>query len=182
MPYSVFKINGNKRFRKFILQGTIRNLWLRRDDNDKIFVVVGSCYMCYYTFQVLVMGIKLEKSGVWGNDVKDVFIKNNDKIIKIIYGGSGDLFIKALASRETDSFIFEVHEEDPFFKLFDALFCDIVNCNVFEENPSLNKILKNSSVYNKIYDGKQIGLYSDSSCDEDANKLVIFKNNDSIFL
>ena len=130
-------------------------------------------------------------------------IFNDNKILTITFGGNLDLYwyLKGKEEKEVDTF--EITKENYFlYSLFDTLYNDIVNCNVFKVSLSekdfvyslkelqnlyrskeyLNKKLLNSEEYKKLYNGEYICWYSDDDPIEDANYVKIIIQEDKYIL
>ena len=115
------------------------------------------------------------------HETYDVFIRSDDKVLKVLYGGNGDLYIDVYEKEHRDVVSFDIEKNDEAFAYFDGLFNDIKNCNIFESE-TLNKKVKESELYKKIYSNNQIQLYSDSIYDEAANILYIFYSSAHILV
>lgn len=130
-------------------------------------------------------------------------IYNSNKILTITFGGNLDLYwyLKSEEKREVDTF--EITKENYFlYFLFDILYNDIVNCNIFnvssiekifvyslkelenlyKSKEELNKKLLSSEEYKKLYNGEYICWYSDDDSIEDANYVKIIKDDDKYIL
>lgn len=107
--------------------------------------------------------------------LKDIFIRDGKKTLKIFYGGNGDLYFDILGERrQLDSQIYEYIAEflikngnEEWF-LFNKLINDIIN------DQDRNK--------EKLVQGNIVNWYSDEIYDEKANKLSIERLNEGIKL
>lgn len=98
--------------------------------------------------------------------LKDIFIRDGKKLLKIFYGGNGDLYFDILGDRkESDIQDYEYMAEflikngEAEWVLFNKLINDIMN------DKDRNK--------DKLLEGKIVNWYSDDIYDEKANKLSI---------
>lgn len=130
-------------------------------------------------------------------------IYNSNKILTITFGGNLDLYwyLKSEEKREVDTF--EITKENYFlYFLFDILYNDIVNCNLFKvydeelsfvnsimelqkiynRKKELNKIFSEYEEYKRLYNGEYICWYSDDDSIEDANYVKIIKDDDKYIL
>ncbi len=131
----------------------------------------------------------------------DIF--DDNKILTITFGGNLDLYwyLKSEEKREVDTF--EITKENYFlYSLFDILYNDIVNCNLFKvyeeelsfvnsikelqmiynRKENLNKVFSEYEEYKRLYNGKYICWYSDDDSIEDANYVKIIKKEDKYVL
>lgn len=131
----------------------------------------------------------------------DIF--DDNKILTITFGGNLDLYwyLKSEEKREVDTF--EITKENYFlYSLFDILYNDIVNCNLFKvyeeelsfvnsikelqmiynRKENLNKVFSEYEEYKRLYKGKYICWYSDDDSIEDANYVKIIKKEDKYVL
>ena len=119
-----------------------------------------------------------EREGVYNFE----FIKDN-KSLKIFFGGNLDLYMtlgtdKTLPYGENISIDFDITKEDyEIYELFDTLYNDIINCNVFDEY-KLNRGLKNNYVYRDLVDkNKNITWISDDGPREVEDRVIISKKD-----
>lgn len=131
----------------------------------------------------------------------DIF--DGNKILTITFWGNLDLYwyLKSEEKREVDTF--EITKENYFlYSLFDILYNDIVNCNLFKvyeeelsfvnsikelqmiynRKENLNKVFSEYEEYKRLYNGKYICWYSDDDSIEDANYVKIIKKEDKYVL
>jgi len=131
----------------------------------------------------------------------DIF--DDNKILTITFWGNLDLYwyLKSEEKREVDTF--EITKENYFlYSLFDILYNDIVNCNLFKvyeeelsfvnsikelqmiynRKENLNKVFSEYEEYKRLYNGKYICWYSDDDSIEDANYVKIIKKEDKYVL
>lgn len=125
-------------------------------------------------------------------------IYDSNKILTITFGGNLDLYwyLKGKEEKEVDTF--EITKENYFlYSLFDILYNDIVNCNLFKvydeelsfvnsimelqkiynRKKELNKIFSEYEEYKRLYNGEYICWYSDDDSIEDANYVKIIKDD-----
>lgn len=130
-------------------------------------------------------------------------IYDSNKILTITFGGNLDLYwyLSSKEKKEVDTF--EITKENYFlYSLFDILYNDIVNCNLFkvydEELSFVNSIKELQKIYNRkkelniifseyeeykrLYNGEYICWYSDDDSIEDANYVKIIKDDDKYIL
>lgn len=137
---------------------------------------------------------------------KDYTIINNEKKLRIMYCGTLDLYMQLNSpnlKEELSSDTFEITKENYFiYSLFEQLYDDIRLCNLYQidENDLLwcdtkeeiealysntkrrNEELKNSIVYQSIFDGKSVIWYSDEYIHDEADILKITKEEDKYVL
>ena len=125
-------------------------------------------------------------------------IYDSNKILTITFGGNLDLYwyLSSKEKKEVDTF--EITKENYFlYSLFDILYNDIVNCNLFKvydeelsfvnsikelqkiynRKKELNKIFSEYEEYKRLYNGEYICWYSDDDSIEDANYVKIIKDD-----
>ena len=125
-------------------------------------------------------------------------IYDSNKILTITFLGNLDLYwyLSSKEKKEVDTF--EITKENYFlYSLFDILYNDIVNCNLFkvydEELSFVNSIKELQKIYNRkkelniifseyeeykrLYNGEYICWYSDDDSIEDANYVKIIKDD-----
>ena len=109
---------------------------------------------------------------------KKIDLIENNNIFTMLFGGNGDLYwsIKNLDNKEklfNEKFI--ITKENYFiYSLFETLYDDIVNCNIFKQENDLyysyvngvyynhlNDIVRESRAYHDLYDGNSITWVSD---------------------
>lgn len=134
----------------------------------------------------------------------DIVLEKSKKILRIIYGGNGDLYWTAYdLNSETNKVIFEITQEDhELYKLFDELYESIKNhqiykvdqneldfCETETEKQKLyesvkkrNQDLPSYSNYDLLYKDGVISWHSDSTTYEDANVVNISKADEKIIL
>jgi len=133
--------------------------------------------------------------------VKDVFIRDGKKLLKIFYGANGDLYFDIFGShnKEENSLwtaTFLINENEEIYKYFEHFFNSIVGCKVFDineielelhdfDNSFTNRInsiqkrnenLKMKYAYKKLVHNDAVIWYSDNIYDENANILRIERN------
>lgn len=130
-------------------------------------------------------------------------IYDSNKILTITFGGNLDLYWYLSSKEKKEVDIFEITKENYFlYSLFDILYNDIVNCNLFkvydEELSFVNSIKELQKIYNRkkelniifseyeeykrLYNGEYICWYSDDDSIEDANYVKIIKDDDKYIL
>ena len=108
-----------------------------------------------------------------------ITIIEEDKNIIFNYGGTGDLYWSINKNNNSDKETFLITKENYFlYTLFDELFFDIENINIFDEDYKTKCKLYNYSNYNELFCNKTITWYSDESVHDDANVLKIIKENE----
>ncbi len=130
-------------------------------------------------------------------------IYDSNKILTITFGGNLDLYwyLSSKEKKEVDTF--EITKENYFlYSLFDILYNDIVNCNLFKvydeelsfvnsikelqkihnRKKELNKIFSEYEEYKRLYNGEYICWYSDDDSIKDANYVKIIKDDDKYIL
>lgn len=151
------------------------------------------------------MNIEFRDSDIY-TDLKDVTIRNNESMIKIFFGGNGDLYFdyfgKKVDTMKGNSYgFFTIYKEDSLYPLFLKLYEDIVNARVFclsdfelefldEEQRKMkrnrtelmNERIKNSSVYSSLVRDSIIEWKSDSTTIENSNVLRIENTDEGICL
>lgn len=112
----------------------------------------------------------------------DIFFKEEKKYLAITYMGNLDLYWSIYSDDINKDNEFIITKENyEVYKLFDQLFNDIININVFnDEEPDEEKEmyrLYNKSNYNELYNENTntITWYSDETASEVANILKIKK-------
>ncbi len=130
------------------------------------------------------------------SNLKDVFIRQNGKILKIFFGGNGDLYFDIFGSINYNSGIRTssicIDTNTDIYDYFNEFFNDILNCNIYNNsdldscqtytNIELNRKVASQNANSKLVKNGIIEWYSDSIYDEKANLLKIEKNNDKIIL
>ena len=151
------------------------------------------------------MNIEFRDSDIY-TDLKDVTIRNNESMIKIFFGGNGDLYFdyfgKKVDTMKGNSYgFFTIYKEDSLYPLFLKLYEDIINARVFclsdfelefldEEQREMkrnrtelmNERIKNSSVYSSLVRDSIIEWKSDSTTIENSNVLRIENAEEGICL
>lgn len=107
--------------------------------------------------------------------LKDIFIRDGKKLLKIFYGGNGDLYFDIFGDRrQLDSQIYEyiadffIENGNEEWFIFNKLINDIMN------DKDRNK--------EKLMQGNIVNWYSDEIYDEKANKLSIQRLDEGIKL
>ncbi len=138
--------------------------------------------------------------------VKDVFIRDGKKLLKIFLGANGDLYFNVFGSRNQDEnglyiSTFCIKENEEIYQYFEQLFSSIMDCKVFntsknefefcnsdkgiDEIGSVQKInvhLKMEESYKTLVHDNTIVWYSDNIYDESANILRIERDDEEIKL
>lgn len=139
-----------------------------------------------------------------------IIFDEESKFLRFTFGGNGDLYISFYSKKGNAETSFSITKENyGAYILFEQLFYDIENINIFDENyipfyieteeEKLEYLKRrkeeiefekkryrmfNRSNYNELYDddNKMITWYSDETAHEVANILKIKKNNDEYIL
>lgn len=139
--------------------------------------------------------------------VKDVFIRDGNKLLKIFYGANEDLYFDIFGCRNkgenglyTATFSIKQHEE--VYQYFEQLVKSIIGCEVFDmldielefcnfDNDvtdgispvqKRNEELKTRQAYKELVHGDAIIWHSDNTYDESSNILQIEKDCEEIRL
>lgn len=119
----------------------------------------------------------------------NIFLVEGDKNISIIFGGNGDLYWSLHSNNVVNDNSFIITKENHgVYELFEQLFNDIENINLFYDEGIYEKCDKdeyrlfNCSNYNELFDGNVITWYSDETSHEVANILRIIKEDESFKL
>lgn len=142
------------------------------------------------------MKIELKDNGVFPN-VKDIFIRKDNKTLKIFYGGNGDLYFDMFGNYEIYeneyTTHFEIDKEDELYPYFERLIKAIKEAEVFTpseaqieqiDDPSefnelveyykmKNKELKEYYPHTELVKDDVVELYSDSIYNEKANRMTM---------
>lgn len=140
--------------------------------------------------------------------VKDIFIRDGKKLLKIFYGANGDLYFDIFGSCNKNenglrTAIFSIKQHDEVYQYFEQLVNCIIGCEVFDMSDielrlcdfdndvtdelinsaqKRNENLKTKQVYKKLVHNGTIIWYSDNIYDESANILQIEGNREEIKL
>ncbi|HIT10005.1 MAG TPA: hypothetical protein IAC24_00110 [Candidatus Onthousia faecigallinarum] len=139
--------------------------------------------------------------------VKDVFIRDGNKLLKIFYGANGDLYFDIFGCRNKSgndlyTAVFTIKQYEEIYQYFEQLVKSIIDCEVFDmvdieselsdfDNGVADKInyvsnrneeLKTKQAYKKLVYNNTIIWYSDNIYDESANILQIERNCEEIKL
>ena len=114
------------------------------------------------------------------NKVKDILIRDENKLLKIFYGSNFDLYIDIFGDRNIEengnySANFSINQ----CKVFDV---SEIESEIYDTKEQTNELLKNNSIYNRLVQDSAIIWYSDNIYDEKANKLKIEKKDNEIIL
>ena len=111
-----------------------------------------------------------------------IFFKEDEKHFAITFGGNGDLYWSIHSKSADDKHNIIITKENfDVYRLFEQLFNDIENINIFEEDNSFidkeKYRLFNCSNYSELYDksNNEITWYSDETTHDVANFLKIKK-------
>lgn len=112
----------------------------------------------------------------------DIFLKEEKKYVAITYNGNLDLYWSIHSENVNEDNEFLITKENyRLYELFEQLFDDIKNINIFNEG--LDKEMyrsNNMSNYNELYNGSNVVTwYSDEAAHEVANILKIIKCDSS---
>jgi len=125
--------------------------------------------------------------------VKDVFIRDGKKLLKIFYGANGDLYFDIFGSRNKDenclcTATFSIGQNEEIYQYFEQLVNSIVGCQVFDMSEielelcdsdnsitdeinsvqKRNENLKTKQAYKKLVHNDIVIWYSDNIYDESA--------------
>ncbi len=138
--------------------------------------------------------------------VKDILIRDGIKLLKIFYGGNGDLYFDIFGSRYKDENglnigTFTIKQTEEIYPYFEQLINHIIDCKVFDISEielalcdddhvadeiaavqKMNEKLKEKEAYKKLVSNDAIVWYSDNIYDEKANVLRIEKEYEKIKL
>ena len=111
-------------------------------------------------------------------------LKGEDSNLLISFGGTGDLYWTIKSNDvEKQNTISITKENFGLYKLFDQLYEDIKNINLYEDREVDDEIYRvyNHSNYNELFDGesKTITWYSDETAHKVANYVTIKKEDES---
>ena len=84
------------------------------------------------------MIIEFKDNNIYPN-LKDIFIRQDGKILKIFYGATGDLYFDIFGSYSfNDSGIrtskFYLNKDSDVYSCFDTLFNDLIDCKVYDDD------------------------------------------------
>ncbi len=119
------------------------------------------------------------------------FDKDNKKL-RFIFGGNGDLCISLFSDGEDNSFEI-TKENNEVYKLFDKMFNSIASCQIIEDSQfdieigfkhadDTNKDIKKSSIYKELFFDNSINYHSDNYIYEEATILKIVPKEDKYIL
>ncbi len=134
------------------------------------------------------------KNNYIDSNLKDVYIRQDGKTLKIFFGGNGDLYFDIFGSFNYNEGIrtssFCINSNTDIYNYFNEFFNDVLNCKIYNNNDleyfqtctniELNRKLKIEDANSKLVKNEVIEWYSDSIYDEKANLLKIEKDNDKI--
>lgn len=148
------------------------------------------------------MVLELKQNNYFPN-LKDIFLRKDNQLLKIFYGGNDDLYFDILGQRSINSdgkssASFCIEPGDEVYADFVKLVNDIVLCNVYDElelfdspgeirktdknTVQWNQKLKDDWNYVRLVQEGSVYWYSDSIYDEKANLLKIDTNDEKITL
>ena len=138
---------------------------------------------------------------------KDYIFKSNGKQLKIMFGGTLDLFIQLVSPNLNEDELgydtFNITKDNyQIYSLFDKLYNDIKECNIYdidelelsmcetdeeiqqlyESKKESNEFIKSTEKYKNIFDGKSIIWYSDEYEQDKTDILKITKEEDKYVL
>jgi hypothetical protein len=113
-----------------------------------------------------------------------VHLKEDENELIIKYGGTGDLYLTIKSNDvEKHNTISITKENYELYKLFDQLYEDVKNINLYEDREVDEEIYRvyNYANYNELFNKEEETLtwYSDETAHDAANILKIKKENDS---
>lgn len=124
-----------------------------------------------------------------------IIFKEQNKLLKFWFGGNGDLYWSFHSKKDNKENNFAITKENyAVYMLFEQLFSDVENINIFNENNAeldAEKIedikkyrLYNYSNYNELYDddNKIITWYSDETSHMVSNIIKIKKREESFII
>lgn len=97
------------------------------------------------------------------NKVKDILIRDENKLLKIFYGSNFDLYIDIFGDHNIDengnySATFSINKSQEIYQYFEILIDNIIKCKVFDVSEieseiydtkeQTNELLKNNNIYN----------------------------------
>ena len=115
------------------------------------------------------------------NKVKDILIRDENKLLKIFYGSNFDLYIDIFGDYNIDengnySATFSINQSQEIYQYFEILIDNIIKCKVFDVSEieseiydtkeQTNELLKNNNIYNRLVQDSAIVWYSDNIYDE----------------
>lgn len=127
--------------------------------------------------------------------LKDIFIRQDGKTLKIFYGATGDLYFDIFGNYSFNKLgirtsKFYINKDSDVYSYFDNLFHNILDYKVYDDNYSnffhldneknLNQRLQESNANSKLLKNGNIEWYSDSIYDEKANLLRIERIDEGI--
>lgn len=143
------------------------------------------------------MNIEFKNNYIYDN-LKDIYITQDGKTLKIIYGGNGDLYIDIFGEYSINELgvnnaTFCIKKDSDLYYCFDSLLNSILNCQVynideeleistFSGSKYLNEKLKRMNANRELVHNGIVEWYSDSVYDEKANLLKIEKIDEEIVL
>lgn len=111
------------------------------------------------------------KTNNYFNSLKDIHLREGKKLLKIYYGGTGDLYfdIFGVSAEEKEKSIatFEIEKECEIYSSLEKLYTSIIN---HENKEELENLLDETTVK----------WYSDEIYDEKANLMMMRKEKDKI--
>ncbi|MBR1376604.1 MAG: hypothetical protein IJ565_02200 [Bacilli bacterium] len=130
------------------------------------------------------------------------YVVNNNIVFKMFIGANGDLYwtINDLDNMEDelDKLSIEITKDNiELYNLFDELYNEIANCEVFKINDiedeledvntndyyvKMNNDIRKNSSYKELYDGEKITWISDDKDREKYSMTTITKMNDSFLI
>lgn len=138
--------------------------------------------------------VKIDNNG-WYN----YFFQNGENELGILFGGNGDLYFNSGFIHDREEATFIADKQNMFlYSLLEEMFEDYEKCDVFKvyetslETPeelqekierinNMNKKLKESSLYKRVYQDNQITWVSDDSVStelEESNTVRIIKEDE----
>lgn len=120
--------------------------------------------------------VELKTNNIY-HGLKDIYIRKNKNVLKIFYGGNGDLYFDIFGEHTIDSNgIYSaaicISQSDELYSDFEELFTNILNCNLVGADKN----------YDSLINDGVINWYSDEIYDEKANLLKISKTGNGIVL
>ena len=111
------------------------------------------------------------KENAFYKSLKDIYLREEKKLLKIHYGANGDLYFGVFGVRcevdEITTTTFEIDRENEMYLSFEKLYNSIIN---HDDKQELEELLN----------GNDIKWYSDETYDENANVMIIKKENEKL--
>lgn len=150
--------------------------------------------------------IKKEKTEL---DTYDIFLTDQDNTFKVIFGGNGDLYwglypkgSTKLVNKCKKTQFYITKENYEIYELFNQLYNDVKECNIsevdewdlvdcetdeevdekYKEKQKSNLELKNSYIYNLLFNNNVISWHNDDYDYDEGNIVNIIKENEQFII